>query len=85
MSFAEAYGNILLPFIENYKAGKNEKVRKAVVETAANTILNSRNLLEEQGLDLPLDSKAVCVLLLYPFHALSHPLTMDKYRLSGGT
>jgi len=60
MSFTQAYGNILLPFVQTYKDAKNEKARKGVVETAANTVLNSRNLLEEQGLDLPQDLKAVC-------------------------
>lgn len=67
MSFTQAYANILLPFVENYKSAKNEKARKAVLETATKTILNSRNLLEDQGLDLPQDLKAVCV-LLYSFH-----------------
>ena len=47
---------------------------KGVVETATNTILNSQNLLEEQGLDLPQDLKAVCSTLLSLL--LSFPLTM---------
>jgi hypothetical protein len=74
MSFTEAYADILLPFVENYKTAKNEKARKGIVETAANTILNSRNLLEEQGLELPQDLKAVCPILF--FSLLSFPLTI---------
>ena len=50
-------------------------------ETATNAILNSQNLLEEQGLDLPQDLKAVCPTLL--FLLLSFPLTInDEYRPS---
>ena len=81
MYFTQAYGKILLSFVENYKSAKNEKVQKGIVETATNTILNSQNLLEEQGLDLPQDLKAVCPTLL--FLLLSFPLTMnDRYRPS---
>ena len=51
------------------------------METATNAILNSQNLLEEQGLDLPQDLKAVCPTLL--FLLLFFPLTMNnKYRPS---
>ena len=81
MTFTQAYGKILLPFVQNYKSAKNEKAWKGIVETATNAILNSQNLLEEQGLDLPQDLKAVCSTLL--FLLLSFPLTMnDKYRPS---
>lgn len=81
MSFTDAYGSILLPFVENYKTAKNEKARKGVVDTAANTILNSRNLLEEQGSDLPQDLKAVCdILLIYFFSTDDH-----NFRPSDGT
>jgi hypothetical protein len=69
MSFTQAYGSILLPFIQNYKDAKNEKAWNGVVETATNAILNHRNLLEEQGLDLPQNLKAVCpTTLLFSFH-----------------
>ena len=81
MTFTQAYGKILLPFVKNCKNAKNKKAQKGVVETATNTILNSQNLLEEQGLDLPQDLKAVCPTLL--FLLLSFPMTMnDKYRPS---
>lgn len=73
MTFSQAYGNVLLPFVENYKGAKNEKARKGVIETAANTVLNSRNLLEEQGLDLPQDLKAVCPASVF---SLSFRLTL---------
>lgn len=76
-SFTQVYRNILLPFVENYKVAKNEKARKGVVETATNAILNSRNLLEEKGLELPQDLKAVCcsllILLNYPYHNTFRP------------
>jgi hypothetical protein len=69
MSFTQTYGSILLPFIQNYKDAKNKKAQKGVVETATNAILNHRNLLEEQGLDLPQNLKAVCpTTLLFSFH-----------------
>ena len=67
MSFTEVYGSILLPFVEKYKTATNDKARKGVVDTAANTILNSKNLLEEQGSDLPQDIKAVCITFLIAF------------------
>ena len=76
MSFSQAYGNILHPSVKNYKSAKNEKAQKAVMETATNTILNSRNLLEEQGFDLPHDIKAVCPTLLMSL--LLFPLTMTN-------
>jgi predicted lipid carrier protein YhbT len=69
MSFTQTYGSILLLFIQNYKDAKNEKARKGVVETATNAILNCRNLLEEQGLDLPQNLKAVHLTTLrFSFH-----------------
>ena len=67
MSFTDVYGNILLPFIEQYRTAKNEKARKRVVDIAANTILGSNNLLEEQGSDLPQNIKAVCLTFLVVF------------------
>jgi hypothetical protein len=69
MSFTQAYGSILLFFIQNYKDAKNEKAQKGMVETANNAILNHKNLLEEQGLDLPQNLKAVHpTTLLFSFH-----------------
>lgn len=64
MSFTQVYGNILLPFVKNYNNSKNEKARKGVVEIATNAVLKSRNLLEEKGLELPQDLKAVCPSLI---------------------
>ena len=78
MTFTQAYRKILLPFVKNYKNAKNKKVQKGVVETATNTILNSQNLLEEQGLDLPQDLKAMCPPLLSLL--LSFPLTTSGKR-----
>jgi hypothetical protein len=71
MSFTQAYGSILLPFIQNYKDAKNEKEQKGMVEIATNAILNHRNLLEKQGLDLPQKFKG----LLSHYSALFFPLT----------
>jgi hypothetical protein len=65
MSFTQAYGSILLSSIQNYKGAKNKKAQKGVVETATNAILNCRNLLEEQGLDLLQNLKAVCPTLFF--------------------
>lgn len=82
MSFTQVYGNILAPFVENYKNAKNEKARKGVVETATNAVLNSKNLLEEKGLELPHDLKAVCRSLLI---LLNYPHDNKKSRPSDGT
>jgi hypothetical protein len=69
MSFTQAYGSILLSFIQNYKDAKNEKAQKGVMKTATNAILNHRNLLEEQGLDLLQNLKAIRpTTLLFSFH-----------------
>jgi len=67
MTFTEDYGDVLLPFVEEYKNSKNEKARKAVVQNAADAVSNSRNLCEEGGDDLPKDLKTVCYFSLIVF------------------
>jgi hypothetical protein len=52
MSFFETYATILEPFIQKYK-GANEKERKGIIKNAADTVLKSRDLLEDKGIDLP--------------------------------
>ena len=37
------YGNILLPFVEQYRTAKNEKASKGVVDISANTILGRKS------------------------------------------
>lgn len=59
MTFSEDYGRILLPFVEKYKAAKNEKARKAVLKTAADAVLKSRDLLEDDVTELPKDLPTV--------------------------
>lgn len=59
MTFSEDYGGILLPFVEKYKAAKNEKARKAVLKTAADAVLKSRDLLEDDVTELPKDLPTV--------------------------
>ena len=60
MSFTQVYTNILLPFVESYKAAKNEKNRALVIKNAADVVSKSRHLLEDQGVNLPKDLKTVC-------------------------
>ena len=59
MSFGETYGNILSPFIQDFKAGKNLKERKTVLKNAADALLKSRETLEDAQDDLPNDLQAV--------------------------
>jgi hypothetical protein len=69
MSFSEVYGDILLPFVENYKEAKNEKNRAQVVKNAADAVSSSSQLLEDQGVNLPKDLKSVRIC---PFSILLH-------------
>jgi hypothetical protein len=66
MAFGNAYSGILLPFVETYKGAKNEKGRTQVVKDAVDAVLKSRDLLEDQGGNLPNDLKTVCL-----FHSVS--------------
>jgi hypothetical protein len=59
MSFGETYGNILSPFIQDFKTGKNLKERKTVLKNAADALLKSRETLEDAQDDLPNDLQAV--------------------------
>ena len=61
MAFSDVYSSLLLPFVESYKVAKNEKGRALVLKNAEDAVLNSRNLLEDQGVDLPKDLKAVSI------------------------
>jgi hypothetical protein len=60
MTFTKEYGSILLPFVNQYKAAKNENGRKAVVKSAADAVASSRDQLEDKGADLPKDLPTVC-------------------------
>jgi hypothetical protein len=62
MAFSDVYASILLPFVKNYSAAKNDKERKAVVNHAAEAVTNSKNLMEQDGFHLPKDLKTVCIL-----------------------
>jgi hypothetical protein len=70
MAFSEDYGGILLPFVEKYKAAKNEKARKAILKTAADAVSKSRDLLEDDATELPKDLPTVRVFLNYISMAL---------------
>jgi hypothetical protein len=65
MSFSKIYAPVLSPFIEKYKMAKNEKERKAVKTMAVDAVLKSRDLLEDQGIDLPKDLDAVCLIAFF--------------------
>jgi hypothetical protein len=70
MAFGDIYSSILLPFAKSYKA-KNEKGRAQVVKDAMDAVLKSRDLLEDQGGNLPKDLKTVHI-----FHSVSIPLML---------
>jgi hypothetical protein len=70
MTFSKNYASILMPFVEKYKEAENDKARKEVVGRAADALLESRNLLEDEEDDLPKDLKTVCLYLYSWF--LSH-------------
>lgn len=59
MTFSKAYGTLLHPFVEKYQLAKNEKGRNEVVKNAADAVTESKNLLEDEGDDLPKDLKTV--------------------------
>jgi hypothetical protein len=63
MTFSDEYGDLLTPFVENYKAAKNDKERKVVVRNAADALAESKNLQEDQEVDLPKDLPTVCFVL----------------------
>jgi hypothetical protein len=65
MAISEVFGEVLFPFVESYKDAKNEKNRALVVKNAADAVLKSSHLLEEQGVGLPKDLKTVRL-----FHSL---------------
>jgi hypothetical protein len=67
MSFSKVYASLLLPFVEKYKEAKNEKGRTAVVKNAADAVLKSKNLLEEEGANLPKDLLGVRIFSLCLF------------------
>lgn len=69
MNFSKAYGSILLPFVDEYKTAKNEKGRNGVVKNAVDAVTEGRNLLEDEGVDLPKDLKTV-----HFFSILQYPL-----------
>jgi hypothetical protein len=63
MSLSKVYGAVLLPFVQKYKDARNEKERKAVMKNAAEAVVENRNLLENQGGNLPKDLPNVRIIL----------------------
>jgi hypothetical protein len=66
MTFGDVYKNLLSPFVEKYKVAKNDKGRRAVTASAAKVVLESSELLEDQGFNLPKDLPAVCLYFFIP-------------------
>jgi hypothetical protein len=60
MSFSEVYESALQPFVKEYEEARNQKGRKAVLKNAAKAVLDGKDLLEDQGVDLPKDLETVC-------------------------
>ena len=63
MTFSDDYTDVLLPFVEKYKMAENEKARKVVVQNAADALTESRNLREDEAVDLLKDLQTVCLVL----------------------
>jgi hypothetical protein len=62
MSFTQAYGNILSPFLKIFQEAENKKLRKSVLKNAAEAVVKSRDVLEDKG-DLPQDLETVLFIL----------------------
>lgn len=73
MALKKVYGQLLLPFIESYKAAANTTGRSQIVKNAAEAVLKNKDLLEEEGVDLPKDLKTVNLFHSVP---LSSPLIL---------
>jgi hypothetical protein len=71
MTFTDVYASLLLPYIKNYEAAKNQKGRKEVLANAVDAVQKSRNLLEDTGDSLPNDLRTVCLLSLKFIYSLS--------------
>ena len=48
MAFADIFGNILKPFVNNYKEASNQQNRAIVIRNAANAVVKSRDLLDSE-------------------------------------
>jgi hypothetical protein len=59
MSFGKVHGNVLSPFVQEFKTAKNKKEVKEVIKNAADALLKSRETLEDASDDLPKDLQAV--------------------------
>jgi hypothetical protein len=67
MFFSKNYGAVLLPFVKKFETAKNEKERKTVINSAADSVKKTKALLEDED-DLPKDLLMVCVsFILYLF------------------
>jgi transcriptional regulator of acetoin/glycerol metabolism len=66
-TFTDHYGHIVSPFVKKYQMAKNEKARKALIKSAADAVSLSRNLQEDEGVDLPKDLPTVCLFILFVF------------------
>ena len=64
MTFSKIYSNIILPFIKQYKAAKNDKGRNVVIANVAEAVKKSRETLEDKGIGLPKDLQIVCLFFL---------------------
>ena len=70
MTFSEAYGDILLPFLDNYKEAKNEKGRNEVIKNAAEAVKEAGELLEETGIVFPKDLNTVRFLFFIDYYRM---------------
>lgn len=59
MSLSKVFGNIISPFVQNFKDAKNEKQRLSVIKEAADAVLKSKDLLEDKEAGLPKDLPSV--------------------------
>jgi hypothetical protein len=64
MTFSEEYATVLSPFLEQYKKANNEKERKAVLQSAADSVTEASNLHEEKAAELPKDLQKVRLFII---------------------
>lgn len=66
MSFSEAYGNILSPFLKKFQEAGNQKLVKAVLKDSAEAVTQNKDLLEFKG-ELPKNLEGVRSVLFSVF------------------
>jgi len=65
MSFSKEYGHVILPFIQQFKDGKNKKERKQVIGDAVEAVKKDWEMDEEKRTVLPKDLEVVRLIIFF--------------------